>query len=81
VIEKNEDAAAADIPALKLIDFYQHIGDECTTRPVFSTDIAQEQSAALENLPEVSLQWIQLWLRQWGALAEHDVHQSRHPKL
>jgi thioester reductase-like protein len=82
VIEKNEDAAAADIiPALKLIDFYQHIGDECTTRPVFSTDIAQEQSAALENLPEVSLQWIQLWLRQWGALVEHDVHQSRHPKL
>ena len=81
VIERDEEATAVDIPALKLVDFYQHIGKECTTRPVFSTDIAQEQSAALRNLPDVSLQWIQLWLRQWGALAEHDVHQSRHPKL
>jgi thioester reductase-like protein/aryl carrier-like protein len=72
VIEKDEEAAAVDIPALKLVDFYQHIGKECTTRPVFSTDVTQERSVALRNLPEVSLQWIQLWLRQWGQSAEHD---------
>jgi thioester reductase-like protein/aryl carrier-like protein len=81
VIVKDEEGAAVDIPALKLVDFYQHIGDERTTRPVFSTDVAQEQSAALRNIPGVSLQWIEQWLRQWGALAEHDVHHSRHLKL
>lgn len=81
VIEKDEGAAAVDIPALKLVDFYQHIGDGYTIRPVFSTDVAREQSAALRHLSEVSLQWIQQWLRQWGALAEHDVHHSRHLKL
>lgn len=81
VIEKGEDSAPADIPALKLVDFYQHIGKECTTRPVFSTDCAQERSAALRNLPEVSLPWIQLWLRQWGQLGEHDGKLPRDLKL
>jgi thioester reductase-like protein/aryl carrier-like protein len=81
VIEKDEEAAAVDIPALKLVDFYQHIGKECTARPVFSTDVAQERSAALKNLPEVSLQWIQLWLRQWGQSAEHDSKLPRDLKL
>ena len=81
VIEKDEEAAAADIPALKLVDFYQHIGDERTTRPVFSTDVAQEQSVALRNLPEVSLHWIQQWLRQWGELTEHDSKTPRYMKL
>jgi len=81
VIERDEEAAAADIPALKLLDFYQHIGDKRTRRPVFSTDVAQGQSAALRDLPEVSLQWIQQWLRQWGALGEHETKYSRHLKL
>jgi hypothetical protein len=81
VIEKDEEVAAADVPALKLVDFYHHIGDEHTTRPVFSTNAAQDQSAALRNLPEVSLQWIQQWLQQWGQLAEHDSKTPRHLKL
>ena len=81
VIEKDENSAAADIPALKLVDFYQHIGKECTTRPVFSTDCAQERSAALRNLPEVSLPWIQLWIRQWSQLGEHDGKLPRDLKL
>jgi thioester reductase-like protein len=81
VIEKDDEAVAVDIPALKLVDFYQHIGKECTTRPVFSTDVAQERSASLRNLPEVSLQWIQQWLRQWGQWAEHETKSSRDLKL
>ena len=81
VVEKDEGAAAVDIPALKLVDFYQHIGDERTTRPVFSTDIAQENSVSLKSLPGVSLQWIQHWLRQWGQLAEYDSMLPRHLKL
>jgi len=81
LIEKDEDPSALDIPALKLVDFYQHIGDERTTRPIFSTDVAQENSIALRNLPEVSLQWIQQWLRQWGQLVEHDSKLHRNLKL
>ncbi|KAF2725926.1 acetyl-CoA synthetase-like protein [Polychaeton citri CBS 116435] len=55
-----------DLPAAKLIDFFQDIGKDCSDRPVFSTAESTRVSGKLHSLSPVSKQWLERWLHQWS---------------
>lgn len=55
----------SDLPTLRLVDFYRHIGKAETQRPVFATEKSRNSSQGLRGLAPVTLDWIEHWLRQW----------------
>lgn len=56
----------SDIPAAKLVEFFNEIGADGAKRPVFACDAAQKCSSTLRNLPPVSTEWLGRWIRQWN---------------
>lgn len=54
-------------PAIKLIDYYEHIKDTFSQpQVVLSTDEAVKKSSTMATLEAVSEEWIENWMRQWG---------------
>lgn len=63
-VAEREDVSD-DIPAVKLVGFFDDIGRPDAKRPEFSTSIAQGTSASLRELKSVSIQWLRHWRQQW----------------
>ena len=55
-----------DVPAIKLLDFFQDIGRCDAKRPTFSTNMTEQACPNLRNGGPVSVDWILLWMKQWG---------------
>lgn len=54
-------------PAVKLIDFFEE--NRYALKPKFSTINAQEMSETLSSLGPVNGRWMELWMKQWQAIA------------
>lgn len=55
-----------DTPAIKLIDFLREIAHHSLERPSFSTISTEGFSPTLSRMLPVSMEWMELWLNQWG---------------
>jgi hypothetical protein len=56
----------ADVPAIKLLDFFQDIGRCDAKRPVFSTSLTEKACSSLQTCGPVSVAWMKQWMKQWG---------------
>lgn len=56
----------ADVPAIKLLDFFQDIGRCDAKRPIFSTSLTEQACPSLQNCGPVSVTWMKQWMKQWG---------------
>lgn len=61
----SEDRNMSDLPALKLLDFYEALRQQETKRPVYSTTLTRESCGALRDVPSVGVEWMECWMRQW----------------
>lgn len=57
---------AANLPAIKLLDFFQDIGRSDAKRPMFATVATERASPSLQECGPVSKSWLLLWMMQWG---------------
>jgi thioester reductase-like protein len=55
-----------DTPAIKLIDFLREMAHHSLERPSFSTKSTECSSPTLSKMLPVSIEWMELWLNQWG---------------
>jgi thioester reductase-like protein/acyl-CoA synthetase (AMP-forming)/AMP-acid ligase II len=55
-----------DVPAIKLLDFFQDIGRCDAKRPVFSTSFTEKACRSLQKCDPVSVAWMKQWMKQWG---------------
>jgi thioester reductase-like protein len=55
-----------DVPAIKLLDFFQDIGRCDAKRPVFSTSLTEKACLSLRTCGPVSVAWIKQWMKQLG---------------
>jgi thioester reductase-like protein len=54
-------------PAIRLLDFYENlVSGYGKANPVFETKMTVGQSEELAGLEAVKLEWMELWLEQWG---------------
>ncbi|KAM0716820.1 hypothetical protein Q7P37_007623 [Cladosporium fusiforme] len=60
------DGGLHEVPAVKLIDFYQRMGEGAAGGPKLSTVIAQRKSQTLRSLAPVSQEWLEFWILQLG---------------
>lgn len=56
-------AAAQGLTGLKLVDFFESLGQR--KQPDYSTSKSQAASKTLRELSAVTPEWMQLWLQQW----------------
>lgn len=63
----SENQQVDDLPALKLLDFYEALRQPETKRPVYSTTNTQVACRALHDVPSVSVDWMERWMRQWAS--------------
>lgn len=57
---------AVDVPAIKLLDFFQDIGRVDAKRPIFSTSLTEQGCPSLRACGPVSVAWMKQWMKQWG---------------
>ena len=55
-----------DVPAAKLVDFFEDLGKHSAERAVFSVKESTKLSNRLRDLQPVSVQWLERWMRQWS---------------
>lgn len=64
-IASSVDDSSKDLPAAKLIDFFQDIGREEAARSVFSAEKSTRLSTKLRDMQPVSSKWLEHWYHQW----------------
>lgn len=63
--EENGAGEQEDLPAAKLVDFFQEIGKADSKRPVFCLEQSTKASEKLGALQAVSFEWLEHWWEQW----------------
>lgn len=61
------------IPAIKLLDFFHDIGRKDAKRPQFATAMTEKACPTLREAGPVSIEWLALWMRQWGMRVDLDL--------
>ncbi|GAB7324293.1 hypothetical protein MBLNU13_g08261t1 [Cladosporium sp. NU13] len=72
-----DTAKFADVPAIKLLDFFQDIGRTDAKRPIFSTSLTEQACPSLRTCGPVSVAWMKQWMKQWGHNIEGDSDPGR----
>lgn len=60
-----EQASVEDVPALKLIDFFDMILNKANPN-MLETTKTRKASKTLASVPPVQTEWLSNWMRQWG---------------
>jgi len=65
-IDQDDSGERPDLPAAKLVDFWQEMAKCDSERPLFSMDESLKVSEKLHGLESVSLEWMERWCLQWS---------------